>query len=411
MQKKASWIDYLHILVKWRRLFFTTALVVGIVGAAYSLIMPKEFKASALIMPPGSNSGVLGGLPVNIPGLNLGALLGAGNEQSNIVLAILNSRTVAENTIRRFHLIERYHAKSIEHALLRFKNRVKFSLEKEGTISVEAITATPFFHPDPEEERARHLCVDMVNYIISQADSLNRALQTQQARYYRQFIEKRYLENIDSLRSLEQRMKAFGEKYGVVSLDEQLAASIKMAAELQGQILIEQIGAEVLRRFVAPENAEYQKKIMKIQALKKQLNDLIGNSGSLDQMKDDIPAIFPKFSAAPELGIQYLRLKRELEVQKVLYEFLTQQYEQAKIQEAKDTPTIQVLDPPRVPILRYRPKRKLFVLFLVLLAGILTLCYVFFMEYVARLRQTEPEAYQKLEFIYQNLMPSFLKKN
>ena len=410
MPKKATWIDYLHVLVRWKRLLFITVLVVGVLGSIYSLLMPKEFKASALIMPPGSSGGMLGGLPVNIPGINLGALLGAGNEQTNIVMAILNSRTVAENTIRKFHLIERYHAKSIEHALLRFKNRVKFSLEKEGTISVEAITATPFFHPDAEEEKARHLCVNMVNYIIQQADSLNRALQTQQARYYRRFIEKRYLENIDSLRSLENRLKAFGEKYGVVALDEQLAASIKMAAEIQGQLLIEQISAEVLKKFVAPDNPEYQKKITKIRALRKQLNDFIGHTTAPDKFKQDIASIFPRFSSAPELGVQYLRLKRELEVQKILYEFLTQQYEQAKIQEAKDTPTVQVLDPPRVPILRYRPKRKLFVLFLILFAGILTVCYIFFMEYVGRLRETEPEAYRKLEFVYNNLMPSFLKK-
>ena len=73
--------------------------------------------------------------------------------------------------------------------------------------------------------------------------------------------------------------------------------------------------------------------------------------------------IFHSFSDIPELGTQLLRLKRELSIQNTLFTFLTQQYEEAKIQEARNTPTVQVLDIAVEPENKYKPFRVLIVLF------------------------------------------------
>ena len=52
----------------------------------------------------------------------------------------------------------------------------------------------------------------------------------------------------------------------------------------------------------------------------------------------------PAMIAVPELALQYARLFRQVKVQETLFTLLTSQYEQAKIAEARDTPTVQVLD-------------------------------------------------------------------
>lgn len=75
----------------------------------------------------------------------------------------------------------------------------------------------------------------------------------------------------------------------------------------------------------------------------------------------------------PDLALQYVRLLREAKIQETLYGLLTQQYEIARIQEAKDSPTIQTLDIAKVPEKRSRPKRRQIVLLSVMAGAFLNL--------------------------------------
>jgi hypothetical protein len=103
----------------------------------------------------------------------------------------------------------------------------------------------------------------------------------------------------------------------------------------------------------------------------------------------------------PSVGLELARLTRELKIQEAIFEMLTQQYEQAKIQEAKDTPTVQVLDRAVPPEKRSRPKRKI----IVLVAGFLSLfastLYVFSREYLERLHRAGGEDYHKMRTVTQ----------
>ncbi|MBC8490742.1 MAG: hypothetical protein H8D45_32395 [Bacteroidetes bacterium] len=90
--------------------------------------------------------------------------------------------------------------------------------------------------------------------------------------------------------------------------------------------------------------------------------------------------LFPVFPEVPELGIQLVRLQREVEIQNTLFTFLTQQYEEAKIQEARDTPTVQLLDKAVLPIKRSSPKRTIIVIVSGLGSVFLSVVFVFFLE-------------------------------
>jgi len=72
------------------------------------------------------------------------------------------------------------------------------------------------------------------------------------------------------------------------------------------------------------------------------------------------------------------RLMREVEVQNTLYTFLTQQYEEAKIQEARDTPTVQILDHAVLPKLKYKPVRSRVFLIGFVLSTVFSMYYVYF---------------------------------
>ena len=92
----------------------------------------------------------------------------------------------------------------------------------------------------------------------------------------------------------------------------------------------------------------------------------------------------------PSLALEYGRLMRDLKVQETLFSLLTSQYEQAKLAEAHDTPTVQVLDPAVPDYEKSRPSIRLNVT----IAGVLSLFVgifpAFFLEYLERLGLQRP---------------------
>ena len=92
--------------------------------------------------------------------------------------------------------------------------------------------------------------------------------------------------------------------------------------------------------------------------------------------------LFPVLSELPALGLQLQRLSRERGIQNTLFTFLTQQFEEAKIQEAKNTPTIQVLDIAKTPIKRYKPKRTLIVIGVFTISLLFSILIVSFIHYL-----------------------------
>ena len=52
----------------------------------------------------------------------------------------------------------------------------------------------------------------------------------------------------------------------------------------------------------------------------------------------------------PELNFQQERLQRQVQLQQQLYTTLSQSFEQAKIEEVRDTPVITVVEPPEAPV-------------------------------------------------------------
>ncbi|MBC8487943.1 MAG: hypothetical protein H8D45_18085, partial [Bacteroidetes bacterium] len=135
----------------------------------------------------------------------------------------------------------------------------------------------------------------------------------------------------------------------------QTKAAIEAAATIKGQILVNEVQLGVMKSTFNPDHPDIERIRKETEELQLQLRqmDYGSNLGQSDQDK-----LFPVFSEVPELGIQLVRLQREVEIQNTLFTFLTQQYEEAKIQEARDTPTVQILDRAVEPEKRAKPKRK-----------------------------------------------------
>jgi len=97
--------------------------------------------------------------------------------------------------------------------------------------------------------------------------------------------------------------------------------------------------------------------------------------------------LHPAMITVPTLALEYGRLMRELKVQETLYTLLTSQYEQAKLAEARDTPTVQVLDPAVPAEKKSKPRIRLNVMIAGILALFVGIFLAFFLEYLERIRQ------------------------
>lgn len=364
-------LDYTKIFWKWKKFIIINVFVVSFFTAIISLLMPKIFKSSAVLMPPSSGSEV--GILAALSDLPFGGLISQRTDDSMNFLAILKSRTVMENVIDKFDLVNFYEVDNVEEALESLKDNIRFELEEEGTIRISALVATGWFHPEKEEEISKKLSSEIANYFVEQLDVVNKGLKTQQASFQRIFIGKRYKQNIVDLKNAEENLKTFQEKHRLISLPEQTAAAIEVAAGIKVQIITDEVNLEVLKEMRSINHPDIKRLEKEIGELQLQLKEM--DFKSLNG-KEDWNQLFPIFSEVPELGVQLLRLQREVEIQNTLFIFLTQQFEEAKLQEAKDTPTVQVLDEAKIPIKKYKPRRALLVVSTFLLMLIINIIFV-----------------------------------
>lgn len=387
--KEVNLLDYGVVLVKWRRLFIVNFLVVCTITAIISLLMPKWYRSTAILLPPeDSNADMLNlaSLVSNLPIKGLG--LNLGSNQVTSYLAILQSRTVREEVAVRFNLQELYDQKDIEKTLEELDDNVSFTIGKEGQIFISVLDQSP--------QRA----ADMANTFVALLDSLNKNFKITRARNNRILVEKRFNENINTLGRVETELKQFQEKHGVIDIPEQTKAAILGAAELQAQIYATEIELGVKEQYLKTDHASIVEGRATLRELRRKLGEMEGSA--LPQAANgqaEAPRLFIPFTRVPELGLQYARLYREVLVQNKLFEFLFQMYEQAKIQEAKDSPTVQVLDPGRVPIRKAKPKRMIMVLVAGLLSLVLTGIYVFGKEYLDSLQARGGETADKIDWI------------
>ncbi|NQT97409.1 MAG: hypothetical protein HQ562_06675 [Candidatus Marinimicrobia bacterium] len=347
-QADANLIDIFQLIWLSRLKIIRNVFVITIISIIIALIMPLTYKARAVIMPPSLESNL--GFSSALTSLPFSGLLGGGgNSEAMTFLAILRSRKTMQDVVQKFKLIEYYNVEYLEEAIAELKNNSNFEIEEEGTISISVTASTSWFHPKDEMEFCKRLVADISNYFVKKLDEVNNNLKGEKAKLHRQLIEKRYNMNIHDLQVAEDNLNSFQKKYNTLALPEQTSAAIEIAATIKAQKIFAEVKYEVLKHSYSVDHPD-------IQNVKREINQLEMQLENMDRgIERDF--LFPKFKEIPDLGIELARFIRAVEIQNKLYIFLTQQYEEAKIQEAKDTPTLQILDLAVIPEKKYKPNR------------------------------------------------------
>lgn len=385
--------DLLLALLKRKKMILLVVAFAIVISVIVSLRMPNKYTATASILPPQESGSGMSGLLSQFGGAmgSFATKLAGGKSTSDVYMGILLSRTVANKLIKEFDLKRHYKLETMEGVYKMLQNRT--SLDISSTAQIVSVSVE-----DEDPTRA----AQMANAYVDALDQINRTVNTTEGQRKRVFLEKRLQSVKEDLAKAETTLREFQEKYKIVSIEEQARATIGGAAAIIGQIIAAQTELEVLKQFGTARQNEAVMLSSKIEELQRQLTKIeSGNPGKniiLDgkQGRQDGPGFYIPFDELPNLGLQLVRLMRETKIQEEVFKLLTSQFEMAKIDEAKDVNTIQILDKAVPPDRKSGPKRALIVIVSAFFALFLAAFLSFFLEYLQRLKSNEPENYEQI---------------
>ena len=344
-----SWKDWnaaTDHLWSQRRYIFRWTLA-GLLFSAFVAFLYPKYESTVQIMPPDSGSGFdLAALAMptitKTPGLgNLAGELLAAKGNGALFVKVLESRTVQEYLISRFDLRRRYHTKYWEDARVTLYLRTTIAEDrKSGVITLSV------------KDRDPQIGAAIAGAYVEQLDRVVTAVSTSSARRERIFVEQRLAEERKQLNDSEKQFSQFASSTMALDVPEQIKVTVGSAARLQGQMIAERAQLESLSQIYTPDN-------FRVRALRASVAELEGelgkiNSGPLTASGAQDPTNpYPSVKSLPQLGVQWLELYRARGIHETVFELLTQQFELAKIQEAKEIPAVKVLDPPSMPEKRH----------------------------------------------------------
>lgn len=358
IETQQSLLPYLQLFWANRRLLLRTGIYAILASTLIAFLIPVRYQSLTRLMPPDSQSGsglgllaaMVGSAGAGVSGLGglAGDLLGVKSSGA-LFVGILGSETVQDHLIDEFQLKKIYHESKIEDARKDLAEHTDVSEDRKSGIISIAVT-----DHDPKRAAA------MAQSYVGELNRLVAQVSTSSARRERIFLEER-LQNVKTdLDTAAKNFSEFASKNTAIDIPAQGKAMVEAAAALQGQLIAAQAELNGLQQIYTNNNVRVRAAEARVNELQKKLNE-IGGAGTQNDLKSD-NSLYPSIRKLPLLGVTYADLYRQTKMQETVYELLTEQYELAKVQEAKEIPTVKVLDPAVVPTKKSFPPRTVIVI-------------------------------------------------
>ena len=334
--------------------------------------------AALLAAVAGRSLGGLGGL-----GSLAGGLLG-GHTSTALYIDLLQSRTVSDHIIDRFNLQDVYHKRyRIDMVKFLARHTTIVDDKKSGVITVT------YTDTDPVRGRA------IAQAYIEELNQLVTTSNTSSARREREFIEKRLVSVKVQLNDAEKALSNFSSVNTTLDIKAQTQTMVEAAAKLQAELIVAQSDLDSLEQVYGNDNVRVRSTRARIASLQRELTKLSGSSAALPSNTDksealDSNSLYPSLRQLPRLAVPYAALYREVRIQETVFELLSQEYEAAHIEEAKDTPVVSVFDPPLVAEVKSFPPRRIIILAGTVLAFAFGCFYIILRELWRSLSATDP---------------------
>jgi len=364
-------VDYARVV--WRQRWMVAGLValVLLVTLIIGLISPRIYESTASVIAPkesgGQILGVLGG-----GGLlqQLASTLPSTTPNRDLLVSVLKSRTMLQSVVERFQLQQYYRTRYLEDAINRLRNVTNISVSREGAVFVKV------------EDTSAAQAAAIANFYIQQLDRLVTRYGVGEAGRQRGFLTAQLAQAKVGLDAAEEALRRFQERNRAIVLQDQTRGAIEAAARLKGEIVAAQVQLQVMRSFATDANPDIMSLRRRIDEMNRQLGQMQYGDGATNKPADatgERRDFSVPFVRVPELGLELVRLTRDVRVQETVVGLLTQQLEQARINEARDLPVVQVLDQ---AVAAERPSKPRLGLNLAV-AGVSSLLSAVFISFVA----------------------------
>ncbi|MCK4605714.1 MAG: hypothetical protein KAU35_00315 [candidate division Zixibacteria bacterium] len=369
----------LETLARRRTFIVTFVVLVTVAAVIISLVLPKHYQASALLLPPKDISMPIAGVAqisevVSVTkGLNLPVMV----TTSDVYARMLASRRIADRVVGEFNLVERYQSRNADEAYYDLLGRSDFRVTAEGLLRVAV------------EDRDPQMAADMVNLFVDELDRVNRDIASSRARQNRIFIEQRLNQIKAELDLARSEFQSFQVEHKAVDFDEQTRLAIEQAINLKITLAEIDINLKMLEKKLGRDNTELQER-------RQHRRIVAGQLEQLERQNEDSSFFSLPVASIPALKGKYEELYSRVRVNEALYETMLEQLEQAKIQENEELPTITVLDRAEPPEIRSRPQRTLIVIGAFGVSLIIAILFAAWLEYLVRLRESSPNDYRRL---------------
>ncbi len=311
LNEEIDLIDCIKTLWKYKIWIMSAFFVTVFIAMVYSKMLPETFRADTIVLSSADPGDIRASGMLRAAGIR-------GTARTNPLdtfVGILKSRTMLEDIIEEFSLMEYYQAEYRQNVRDVVRNNTSVEISDEQMIVIR--------YSDTDPQRA----ADVANFYAENLDRLNKLLNVTAARQAREFIERRLDDTIAELRKAEDDLEKFRQKHKVAGVGDSAGA----AGGLQGRLVAKRVEREAKRRFTGQDNPDIRKLDAEIQELERALEEM------------------------PPVDTEMGRLVRELKKHEAVYQLLEQQYRQSQIEEARDTPTVQILDEAIVPERKYAP--------------------------------------------------------
>ena len=373
-----SLLDLLIVLAKYKKLILGLPFVVALISIGYALLLPNIYTATVKILPPQQNQSASSAMLAQIG--SLASLVGGAGAKgpNDLYIAMLKSRTVADNLIRRFGLMQLYevdvnHPSDAYVRLARVTNIV--SARDSSIISIEV--------DDQDPKRA----AELANAYADELLKFTQVLAVTESSQRRLFFERQFAQAKENLTKAEAAARQALQTGGLVKVDEQVRAMVEATGRLRGQITVKEVQIGAMRAFAADRNPDLQLAQQELESMKRELAKMEGAGGARSAI-----------DGQSGQGTNSLRLLRDVKYHEVIFDLLARQYEMAKIDEAKESSIIQVMDKAIEPDRKSKPQRAKLVVLWTMVAGFLAIMWAFVREALVK-GGSDPKKAQRLQAI------------
>ncbi len=366
-----SLIELLTVLLRHKRPVLWVTLAAAVVTAILVSLWPPSFNAEATILLPQQQQSSLAALSGSLAGLavggNVAASLGLKNP-GDLYIGILQSRTISDDIVNRFHLQDVYRTKLASETRKALDHHVSFTSGKDSLIRIAV--------EDHDPQRA----ANMANAFVEELYKQNSRLAITDAAHRRLFFEQEVGKAKEALAAAETALKNTEQSTGMLAPSGQTEVLIRTEAQLRAQIASREVQLQAMRSFATDENPQ-------IEILKAEIGTLQGQLRQLEAKGASDSSVGTSATKLTDSSLEYMRKLRDLKYNETLFELLAKQYEAARIDEAKEAPAIQVMDRAEVPDRKSWPPRALFVAVGAALAFVLSCAWILIRQAVRQLSE------------------------